>query len=103
MQFAIGLIKDYQHLEGFWETTHSRDENETFRRAVKRIQHPPAATRRKNAAHGASRGSAAEDERAPEGRKRICDRDPEGSFNDALRADRTNDSMNGLCLPRHVV
>ncbi len=31
-----------------------------------------AAERRKNAAHGASRGSAAENEQAPEGRKKIC-------------------------------
>ncbi len=31
-----------------------------------------AAKRRKNAAHGASRGSAVENEQAPEGRKKIC-------------------------------
>ena len=32
----------------------------------------PAAQRRKNAAHGASRGFTAEDQQAPEGRKKNC-------------------------------
>jgi len=32
----------------------------------------PAAEQRKNAAHGASRGLADEDEKAPQGRKKIC-------------------------------
>jgi hypothetical protein len=31
-----------------------------------------AAERQKNAAHGASRGWAAENQKAPEGRKKIC-------------------------------
>jgi len=35
-----------------------------------------AAEQRKNAAHGASRGSAVENEQAPEGRKKICPGEP---------------------------
>jgi hypothetical protein len=49
---------------------------ELARRSVRDIaeenRQTPAAKPRKNAAHGASRGLANEDEKAPEGRKKIC-------------------------------
>src|SRR5712692_4942411 len=60
-----------------------------------------AAKRRKNAAHGASRGWKVENDRAPEERKKGCDTDSEaravGAGSDAALKRRSSTATPGFC------
>src|SRR5713226_7634601 len=61
-----------------------------------------AAKRRKNAAHGASRGWKVENDRAPEERKKGCDTDSEaravGAGSEAALKRRSSTANPGFCL-----